>query len=279
MAILRATLRHLLHRKWKLPLAVFLCIVGMVALNSAYDVAGIIQEGDAAAKTIWENPESRSTEQIEAMRRGQRAQRLVMGFDGFFMLGLVLVGFLMPDGVVANERRSGAIMLWAQHPMPLTRFYMYRYLGMQLANLFAQALVGVAVTLAVLMPNSVMETDLFAQLCVHGILGCAISFAVSALGIRRAAFLVLAYYVASNWMHAEALRAEMAGAPGTLALVLDVLPFLIFPAPAIQTFVDAFKSVVPWDWGATGIVLYHFALWTTIAWLGLRRIERKPLRL
>ena len=34
-----------------------------------------------------------------------------------------------------------------------------------------------------------------------------------------------------------------------------------------------------WDWGATGLVLYHFALWTGIAWLGLLRIEKRPLKL
>lgn len=279
MSIFRATLRHLLRRKWKLPLAVFLCVVGMVLLGGAYDVAGIIKEGDAASRVLWENPESQSTELIDAMRRGQRAQRLVMGFNGFFILGLVLFGFLMPNGVVANERHSGAIMLWAQHPMPLTRFYMYRYLGMQTANLLAQALVSVAVAFTVLTPDSVMDTYLFAQLCVHGTLGCAISFAVSALGIRRAAFLVLAYYVASNWMHGEVLRAEIAGVTGTLGVLHDVLPFLIFPTSAIRTLVDAFKSGVVWDWGATAIVLYHFCLWTAIAWLGLRRIDGQPLKL
>ena len=62
-------------------------------------------------------------------------------------------------------------------------------------------------------------------------------------------------------------------------LARGVLPFLLFPVGAIEEAVGGFESGVAWDWGATGMVLYHFALWTGIAWLGLRRIERWPLKL
>ena len=58
-----------------------------------------------------------------------------------------------------------------------------------------------------------------------------------------------------------------------------VLPFLIFPSGVINDLVAGFGSGVAWDWGATGLVLYHLALWTGIAWLGLLRIEKRPLKL
>ena len=161
-----------------------------------------------------------------------------MILDGFFLVGPLLVGLLMPGGVVANERRTGAIMLWAQHPMPLSRFYMQRYLGMQIATLAALALIGIS----------------------------------AALGIRRAAFLGFAYYFFSNMTMAAQLRDTVLGSSG-------VMPFLIFPTRLIREFMTGFQSGVPWDWGATCLVLYHFALWTAIAWLGLRRLERRPLNL
>ena len=49
----------------------------------------------------------------------------------------MLLAFLMPD-----ERRSGAIMLWAQHPMPLRSFYLRRYAGVQIATVAALAIFG-----------------------------------------------------------------------------------------------------------------------------------------
>ena len=62
-------------------------------------------------------------------------------------------------------------------------------------------------------------------------------------------------------------------------LARAILPFVIFPLNAIEGFVGGFESGVAWDWGATGMVLYHFALWTGVAWLGLRRIDGRPLKL
>lgn len=53
MAIVKATLRHLLRHKWKLPLAVFLSGVVLVALHHAIDVAGI---REAAFEAMREHP-------------------------------------------------------------------------------------------------------------------------------------------------------------------------------------------------------------------------------
>ena len=41
-----------------------------------------------------------------------------------FSFGTLVVGFVMPGDMVGEERRSGTIMMWAQHPVPLTSFYM-----------------------------------------------------------------------------------------------------------------------------------------------------------
>ena len=270
MAILTATLRHLVRHKWKLPLAVFLCGVALVALHHSLDVTGI---REAAFEAMRERPESRSPEQTAAIAAWRRLGPPLGVFDAFILTGPLLVGLLMPGGVVANERHSGAIMLWAQHPMPLSRFYMRRYLGMQIANLAALGLIGVSVVPALtLPPDTIGSMDRFAESFIAGLLGCAISFAVSALGIRRAAFFVFAYYVGSNMTMSAQLR-------DTLLNTSDIVPFLIFPTRPIREFTMGFESGSPWDWGAAGILLYHFVLWTAVAWLGLRRLERRPLKL
>ena len=285
MSIVKETLLHLLRRKWKLILVVGLFGTALVATTYAYDVAGIIEAQNAALEAMGDGPVPMSQEDAEergeALARGMVVRALFAVLSFFFSLGIVLVGMLMPSGVVANERSSGAIMLWAQHPMPLNRFYLHRYAGIQLANLTAQALFGVAAVLAVLPAGEfpATETGVFVRICLLGAVACAVSFATTALGIRRAAFLALAYYAASSLAATIITVGTQFGATGTAKMILDALPFVIFPEAAIGDFVNGFESGVAWDWKATGMVLYHFALWTGIAWLGLIRIERKPLRL
>ena len=263
MTIVQVTLRHLLRRRWKLPLGVFLCGVVLVGLHHAFDVDGVRQ---AYSGAIRELPASRSPEQLEVIATWRRIGPVLGTLDAALLIGPFLVGVLMPGGVVANERRSGAIMLWAQHPMPLTRFYMRRYVGIQLANLVGQALIGASFVLYLLTlpPDTATLMERLAESCLHGLLGCAMSFAVSALAVRRASFLVFAYYVASSMSNSPNLSDALTG-------VSDVLPFLIFPTRTIDESMMGF--------GATGILLYHFVLWTAVAWVGLRRLERKPLKI
>ncbi len=284
MSIVKATVRHLLRRKWKLILVVALFGSALVALTHAYDVAGMIEAAEAAEAALFESPEPPTDEQMEALTRGILVRAVFGVLSFFFSLGVVLIGMLMVGGVVANERRDGAIMLWAQHPMPLSRFYLTRYLGIQGANLGAQALFGITAVLAVLPASGfpATETGIFLEICVEGALACAISFAVTALGIRRAAFLALAYYAASGIASTVlTLAADIPELPetGILAVILQVIPFLIFPTLPVNDLMAGFESGVAWNWKATGMVLYHFALWTAVAWLGLRRIEGKPLKL
>ena len=270
MSIVKATVQQLFRRKWKLPLAVLLCGVATVVVYDAFEVNALRETFSEA----WRMPpDARSPEQSAAITEWRRLSPFLTILNGLFLIGPLLVGMLMPGGVVANERRSGAIMLWAQHPMPLSRFYMHRYLGMQITNLAALALIGISFLLALTLPPGAIATmDQFGESCLAGLLCCAISFAISALGIRRAAFLTFAYYFASNMTMSAQLRDTLLGTS-------DVMPFLIFPTRLIREFTMGFQSGVPWDWGATATVVYHFALWTAIAWLGLRRLERRPLKL
>ena len=144
---------------------------------------------------------------------------------------------------------------------------------MQIANLAALALIGVSYLLALTLPlGTIPSMDRFPDACLMGLVGCAISFAISATGIRRAAFLTFAYFFASSMTMSAQLR-------DTWLSSSDAVAFLIFPTRPIGEFLTGFQSDVPWDWAATGIVLYHLTLWTAIAWLGLRRLERRPLRL
>ena len=109
-------------------------------------------------------------------------------------------------------------------------------------------------------------------------LACAVSFAISAPGIRRAALLGLVYYLPSGLV-GEILASSEVSSSTVWELARTILPFVIFPATAIRDLTAGFESGVAWDWGATGMFVYHFALWTAVAWLGLRRMERRPLKL
>ena len=120
MSIVKATVQQLFRRKWKLPAAVLLCGVALVVVYHVFEVNALREVFSEAARM---RPDLRSPEQSAAVATWPRLSLFLLILDGLFLIGPLLVGMLMPGGVVANERRSGAIMLWAQHPMPLSRFY------------------------------------------------------------------------------------------------------------------------------------------------------------
>ena len=158
-------------------------------------------EGMAAAGEEMRSGEAPpSEEQMEAMARGGILLSLFGMLSLFFGFGTILFAFVMPGGLVANERSSAAIMLWAQHPMPLSSFYIRRYLGVQVATLAALLIFGLTASAAVLPPASAPATGVggFVSICLEGMLACAISFGISALGLRRAALFGLVYYLPSS---------------------------------------------------------------------------------
>ena len=284
MTLVRETLLNVLRRQWKVLLAVFLCGMALVVVSKAYDVQGILDE----IQGIAESEAPPGEEQIGGMMRNAGVLFLMGVLSFLFQVGMLMVAVLLPGGIVANERRSGAVMLWAQHPMPLTRFYLHRYLGIQGANLAAHVLFGLVVIVAALpgsdpatgVPDQLVMTDSgrFAQVLLTGALACTASFAITALGLRRAAFFAIAYVFASGIASGIVDPAFGIAAP-VPDWVRNLLPFLIFPESAINDLVAGFASGTDWNRGATAMVIYHFALWTGVALLGLRRLERRPVKL
>ena len=277
--IIRTSIRTAVRRRWKFALVVFLFGVGFVIFTHAYDITALENVVIMGTPPDFEGGEP-SPEQVEAMARRAWMFGLFALLDLAFGFGTLLFAFLMPGGMVANERRSGAIMLWAQHPMPLRSFYLRRYAGIQLATLAALAIFGLTGTVAAQPPGVSLTPGLggVVSICLTGVLACAIAFALTALDIRRAALIGILYFTLSETVVGlEVTRNSETWTAGES--VGGVLPFVIFPAGAINDLVAGFGSGVAWDWGATGLVLYHFALWTGIAWIGLRRIEQRLLKL
>jgi len=280
MNIVKASFRNAARRRWKFALVVFLFGAGVIVLSHAYPVAETLERMQAVGEAMEGGGTEPTSEQIETMTRGAATVILFGLLNLAFVFGTTVFAFLMPGGMVANERRNGAIMLWAQQPLPLRSFYLQRYVGVQIATIAALAIFGLTGAVAALPPESVPATELgeIVKVCLTGVLACAISFAITAGGIRRAALVGLLYYLVSGAV------GSLLENPGleTLAWVESaraVLPFFIFPAGVINDLVAGFGSGVAWDWEATGVAVYHFALWTGIAWLGLLRIEKRPLKL
>ena len=280
MNIVKASIRNAVRRKWKFALAVFLFGAGLVVLTNVYDVAGTAERMEGVRAEVMGGDGPPSSEQMEAMADGS-ALLFVFGMLAlFFGFGALIFGFVMPGGMVADERRSAAVMLWAQHPMPLASFYLRRYLGVQLVTLAALVVFGLT-SAAVVLPSVAApgpQVDGAANICLKGMLACAISFGITALGIRRAALFGLVYYLPSSLL-AQLLQVAEVSTSTAAELARAILPFVIFPLNAIRDLAGGFDAGAAWDWGATGMVVYHFALWTGVAWLGLRRIDRRPLRL
>ncbi len=280
MSILKASMGNAVRRKWKFALAVFVFGVALVVLTNVYDVAGVADRMATLSEEVESGATPPSDAEVGTMVRSGGLLILFGTLALFFTFGSMLFAFLMPGGMVANERGSTAIMLWAQHPMPLTSFYMRRYLGVQAVTLAAMLVFGLVAAAAVLPAQAASTTRVGDALgiCLEGMLACAVSFAISAHGIRRAAFFGVVYYLASG-VSMEVLPLAEQSTSAIAVLARGVLPFLLFPVNAIAEAVGGFESGVAWDWGATGMVLYHFVLWTAVAWLGLRRIEGRPLKL
>ena len=122
MNILMVSFRNAVRRKWKFALVVLLCGVGLAVLTNVYDVAGMVGRLDAVREEMRSGDAPPSGEQMDAMARNTLPLSLFSLLTLFFTFGTMIFAFVMPGGLVANERRSAAIMLWAQHPMPLTSF-------------------------------------------------------------------------------------------------------------------------------------------------------------
>ena len=256
MNILKASLRNAVRRKWKFALVVLLCGVGLAVLTNMYDVAGTVERMEAVQQELGNGGVPPSDEQFDTMTGSAGLLFLFSTLTLFFGFGTLLFGFVMPGGMVANERRSTAIMLWAQHPMPLTSFYLQRYLGIQVVTLAALLVFGLTAAVAVLPSQAAPATEVggVVRICLVGMLACAISFGITAHGIRRAALFGLVCYLPSNLI-GDLLAVSEVSTSTVAELARAILPFAIFPARAINDVVGGFESGVAWDWGATGMVV------------------------
>lgn len=280
MSILKASMGNAVRRKWKFALVVFVFGVGLAVLTDVYDVAGAAARVAVMGEEVGSGAAPPSDEQVGTMVRSGGLLVLFGMLALFFGFGTILFAFVMPGGMVANERRSAAIMLWAQHPMPLASFYMRRYLGVQAVTLAAMLVFGLVSAAVDLPAEAASPTPVgdVAGICLAGLLACAVSFAITAHGMRRAAFFGVVFYLASG-LALDVLPLAEQSTSAIAALSRNVLPYVLFPVGAIDDLAGGFASGVAWHWGATGLVLYHLAVWTAVAWLGLRRIEGRPLKL
>lgn len=258
MSIVKQTFREALRRRWKLSLCVFLLGALLAVLTNTVDISETLDEMEGAAETVSETAEEDldeiPTEELGQLARGAGLLAVVGGLAMLFSLGVVVVGSFMPAGLVGND------------------FFRRRYGGVHLATLLVMVLFGITAAAR----GTAGETDLAARfglllnICTHGAVACAVSFAFAALGARRAAWLGLAYYLGSGLV---SVFASLVTAVAGGEVLRTLLQFVIFPSASIRSFARGFQGT--WDWGATGFVVYHLALWSALAWMGVRKAAQE----
>lgn len=277
MNLLQATVQYALRTRWKLALCVFLLGAALTAVSRSMEVNPFLTD---MAEFVEANTPDEPPSPGEADAFGQTMVLYMISvlLRFAFYLGAALFGLQVVGTLVAGERASGAVMLWGQHRGSLPAFYAKRYVALQAVNLAVQLVFGVTVAVAALGPGGNVSTALaaFLQPVVFGLMAGVVSFGVSAMGIRRNAFVGLGYIFLSSMIAVilgpdaplESRFAEYLGA---------VAPYVTFPRVAITNFAEGIQS--DWDWKATWLLFYHVCLWSAVAWLGLRRVARRPLRL
>lgn len=276
MTMLKETFRFALRTRWKLALCIFVLGVALAALSRSMEVNPFVVDIQQWMET---NAPDASTPPEEMQSAGRVVMLVVLGgmLRRAFLLGAAFFGLQVVGRLVAGERASGAIMLWAQHPGSLPGFYGKRYVAMQGVNAAFQAVFALTVATAALGAGGGVVVRAFMEPFVIGLLTAALSFGLSALGIRRNAFMGLAYVFMSPLV-ASLFVGDLAPlTTGAWAPVAAVAPYLLFPSAAVNDFAQGFST--GWDWSAVGLVLYHFALWSGLAWLGLKKVARRPLKL
>lgn len=304
--MLEATFRFALRTRWKLALCVFLLGATLAALARSMDVNPYVTDasdmreimeaaapmgpagsvpGDAATATVSDSAVAAAPDQAAPPLELQAVGRtmVLLAVSGVislaFSLGATLFGLLVVGRMVAGERESGAVMLWAQHPGSLPGFYAKRYGALQVANVAVQLAFGLTVAAAALGPggSAGFAMRAFMEPFATGLLAAAVSFGLSALGMRRNAFAGLAYILLSQLAGSLFVGPLAPLTTGAWETVATIAPYVIFPGNAVTEFAAGFRS--GWNWEATGLIFYHFILWSALAWLGLRRVARRPLRL
>lgn len=263
MSIVKPTLAEALRRRWKLALPVFILGVLAALVTNTTDVSGVLDEMEAVVEEVSEaaedNPEEVPTEQLGQMARGAGTLLGLTMLAVLFSVGVIVLGSFMPHGMFAHaeDGKTATAPGWDH------------YGGIQSATLVFTVLLGLTAAARIPEGGFALATSVAAlvNVCLLGAIACAISFAFAAHGGRHPAWIALAYYLGSVVVGAIAGMVDALVEGNTLG---SVFQFVLFPAGVIRDFVSGLGSQA-WDWGATALVAWHFALWTLIAWLGVRK--------
>lgn len=268
MSIMKPTLGEALRRRWKLALPVFILGVLAALVSNSTDVTGVLDEMEAAVEEVSEaaedNPEEVPTEQLGQMARGAGVLFVLTMLAMLFSVGVIVLGSFMPHGMLshAEDGESATAPGWDH------------YGGIQSATLVFTALLGLTAAARIPEGGFALATSVAAlgSVCLLGAIACAVSFAFAAHGNRQPAWIALGYYLGSMVVGAMVSLVDSLLDGNTLG---SVFQFVLFPSAVIRDFIGGLGAQA-WNWGATALVVWHFALWTLIAWLGVRRRSAQP---
>ena len=198
MTMLKETFRFALRTRWKLALFIFVLGVALVTFSRSMEVNPFVTDAQQWMEANTPDPANPPQE----MLFGRTMMLLALGslLRSAFVLVAAFFGLQVIGRLVAGERASGAIMLWAQHPGSLPGFYGKRYVAMQGANAAFQAVFALTVATAALGAGGGVVMTAFVEPFVIGLLTAALSFGLSALGMRRNAFTGLAFIFVSPFV-------------------------------------------------------------------------------
>ena len=269
MSIVKASFRNAVRRRWKFGLVVFVFGLGLAVLTNAYEVAATFERLESIGEEMENEGAAPSDEQVEAMARS--AALLLV-----FLLRCE-ADWSPTSGEVRptwSGRKGVPLGPAAQHGGRSSSTRCGGTWASQIATAIALVIFGLTGAAADL-PSGAAPATVEGSWSLVGLLACAVSFAISALGLGRAALFGFVYFLASGVVWSLIEGPEL-GTSTPAEVARAVLPFVAFPDGPIESAVSSR------EWPGTGVrqgVLYHFALWTGVAWLGLRRIERQPLKL
>jgi len=180
----------------------------------------------------------------------------------------IAFGLTAMSGVVADDLKSGVIVLWYQQPGSLMGWYLRRYGEMMLLlGIFALLLAAITALMSVLWGGiAPHRADLyFRTALVCALLPAAMVFAYSAWGVLRDSFATVLTVMATT---AIALSFSFDDSPLGLSMRA-----LAFPVDAMQVITQG--GGIYGVGTAWAIVLSHFVGWTGIGTLGLYVLPRR----
>ena len=183
----------------------------------------------------------------------------------------VAAGLLVMSGIVSDDRETGVILLWFQKPAPLFRTYALRYVISQGVLLLLGAALGLLLTgvsLAGDLHSSVRALRWVFPIWVFAFVSAAITFALSAWGVRRDSTIALLFIIGSL-----SLAAKTAFDDSRRALIMRAFAFPLESAAVLSG-----SSSAPSLHYSILVVLAHCIGWTLIGLLGLRYTERALTR-